>query len=82
MYRNVPELDLHGETSITVFVPLKGFIYENYCLKNKVIAVIHGHSSFILKNKIHEILKEENKYVDKYMLDIDNLGRTLIFLKE
>ena len=76
-----PKIDVHGETSDTVVAVVNSFINDNYKLKEKYIVIIHGKGSGILKNKVHELLKN-NKLVDEYKLDVDNIGQTIIKLKE
>ena len=76
-----PTLNVHGETRDTVVFVLNDFIHDNYIMGNKYIGVIHGYSSTILKNKVHEVLKQ-NKYVESYYVDMFNPGLTIITLKE
>ena len=75
-----PVLNVHGETTLTVGFFLEDFIRDNVKLGNEYIGVIHGKSSNILKNKIHELLKR-NKYVVSFHLDMWNTGMTIIKLK-
>ena len=74
-----PKIDVHGETTDTVVFIVNDFINDNYKLKNKYIVVIHGKGSGLLKNKVHELLKQ-NKKVKEFELDAMNLGQTLITL--
>ena len=76
-----PKIDVHGETSDTVVAVVNSFINDNYKIKEQYIVIIHGKGSGILKNKVHELLKN-NKLVDEYKLDVDNIGQTIIKLKE
>lgn len=76
---NLPTLDVHGYTSDVVMTFVNDFINDNYKLKNKKIMIIHGHSSNILKNKIHGDLKR-NKQVSKYYLHYFNIGCTIVEL--
>lgn len=76
-----PRIDVHGETYDSVSLYLNQFVVENYNLGNKYIAIIHGKGSGILKNRIHELLKN-NKYVEKYYLNNWNIGETVIILKK
>ena len=78
--RNSPTLNVHGETRDTVVYILNDFINDNVILGNEYIGVIHGYSSVILKNKVHEILKK-NKNVDSFKVDLFNPGLTIIKLK-
>ena len=75
-----PVINLHGETRDTVVFILNDFINDNVKLKNEYIGVIHGRSSNILKDRIHELLKK-NKNVDSYQINIWNPGMTIIKLK-
>jgi len=75
-----PVLNVHGETRDTVVFVLNDFINDNVKLKNEYIGVIHGISSNILKNRIHELLKC-NKNVDSFRINIWNPGMTIIKLK-
>lgn len=76
-----PVLNIHGETRDTVVFLLNDFINDNVKLKNEYIGVIHGRSSNILKNRVHELLKQ-NKKVDSFKVDIFNPGLTIIKLKK
>lgn len=73
-------LNLHGETRDTCVFLVEDFIRDNIKLKNEYIGIIHGRSSDILKNRVHDILKC-NKYVDSFKVDIFNPGVTIIKLK-
>jgi len=75
-----PVLNAHGETQDTIVFILNDFINDNIKLGIEYVGVIHGRSSNILKNRIHELLKK-NKYVDSFKVDIFNPGITIIKLK-
>lgn len=75
-----PTLNLHGETRDTCVFPIQDFINDNVKLGIEYIGIIHGRSSNILKNKVHEVLKS-NQYVDSYKVDIFNPGVTIVKLK-
>lgn len=75
-----PVLNVHGETTDTVAFFLEDFIKDNIKLGNEYIGIIHGKSSNILKNKVHELLKK-NKLVDYFHLDMWNTGLTIVKLK-
>lgn len=79
LYSNLPSLDLHGETRFSSIVMLREFINNNKKLSNKLIIVIHGIGKGILKETIHQELKN-NKYVKAYKQDIFNKGVTIIEL--
>ena len=75
-----PVLNVHGETCDTVVYFLESFIRDNVKLGNVYIGVIHGRSSNILRNRVHELLKK-NRNVDSFRIDIWNPGMTIIELK-
>ena len=55
------------------------FINENLILKNDTILIIHGIGSGIVKNSVHDTLKQ-NKYVLEYKTDNFNHGCTIVKL--
>ena len=75
------KLDVHGETTDTVIFQVNDFINDNYKMKEQYIVIIHGKGTGALRKKVHELLKK-NKYVEKYELDVMNIGQTIIKLKE
>lgn len=79
-HNNFPQLNLHGETRDFVEFLVNDFINDNIKLKNEFIGIIHGRSSDILKNKVHNVLKQ-NKLVLSYKVDIFNPGITLVKLQ-
>ena len=44
LYKNLPTLDLHGETKEISTVLINDFIEDNYKMKNKKVIIIHFHS--------------------------------------
>ncbi len=74
-----PKLDLHGEYASTVYSVVHSFLKDNYKMKNRYIVLIHGKGTGILKNEVHNILKNE-KIVKKYEIDPFNLGQTVVEL--
>lgn len=75
-----PRIDVHGETYDSVSLLLSQFIDEQFKLGNKYIAIIHGKGDGVLKNRIHELLKVNDK-VESYYLNNWNIGETIIVLK-
>ena len=75
-----PRLDVHGETYDSVSLYVTQFIDDNYKLRNKYIAIVHGKGEGILKKRVHELLKI-NKKVEDYYLNNWNIGETVIVLK-
>jgi len=78
--KKTPRLDLHGEEVSIVYALVTEFINDNYKMNNKEIIVIHGKSTNILTNEVHNILKN-NKLIKDYSLNNWNLGETIIHLK-
>ena len=76
---NLPSIDLHGEDRVNALIKVDEFINDSIKLKYKRIVVIHGKGSWILKEAIHNYLKND-KRVKEYELDI-NTGQTIISLK-
>lgn len=75
-----PTLNLHGETRDTCVFLINDFINDNLKLKIEYIGIIHGRSSDILKNRVHEVLKN-NKYVESFKVNMFNPRVTIIKLK-
>lgn len=80
LYKNLPELDLHGLNRYEAKVKILEFINNNYKLNYKLIIIIHGRRSNILKDELYKILKI-NKLVKDYKIDIFNNGQTIVELK-
>ena len=78
--KNLPSLDLHGETRDTARVLINDFIKENIKLKKDKIVIIHGIGTGILRKETQNILKN-NKNVIEYGLDFMNEGSTIVRLK-
>ncbi|MDD2625625.1 MAG: Smr/MutS family protein [Tenericutes bacterium] len=78
--KNIPKIDLHGETSDISVIYLKKFILENYKLKVKYFVVIHGIGKDIIRKAIYEELNI-NKFVEEYKMDMYNPGCTIVKLK-
>jgi len=75
--KNLPSLDLHGETRDTARVLINDFINENVKLKNDKIVIIHGIGTGVLKKETQKILKN-NKKVIEYGIDFMNEGSTIV----
>ncbi len=78
-HNNLPQLDLHGEDSVTAVILAKDFINDNYKIRNYELVIIHGIGKGILKKEVHKMLKND-KRVEKYATDYFNLGCTLVKL--
>lgn len=79
LYKNLPTLDLHGETKDISKVLIKEFIEDNYKMKNKKVVIIHGVGTKALLNTTKEVLKK-NKLVKDFKLDNFNTGQTIVTL--
>ncbi len=75
-----PKIDLHGYDRDSARVTTNDFIEENMVLGNKMIVIIHGKGSGIVKREVHETLKQ-NRYVLEYKTDNFNEGCTVVTLK-
>ena len=80
LYNNLPSIDLHGMDRVFAIIKVKEFINDNYKLNNKLILIIHGKGSYILKNEVHKYLKSNN-LVTSYTIDLFNNGVTVVELK-
>ena len=76
-----PQLDLHGEVSSMVEVLVNEFINDQYKMNHKILVIVHGKSSNVLKDEVHRVLKS-NPYVLEYKLDNWNIGTTIVSLKD
>ena len=77
LYKNLPELDLHGCNRYEAKIKVEEFINDNKKLGNHLIKIIHGKGLNILKNEIHKYLKS-NKNIVNYKIDVFNDGVTII----
>ncbi len=78
--KNLPKIDLHGETRETADLLVKEFIRD--CCRQGVqkAIIIHGIGTGILKKQVQETLKKEKK-VERFYLDFFNVGCTIVELK-
>ena len=76
-----PTLDLHGEYAFSAEVLTKEFINDNIKLKKRKLCIIHGIGKGIIKNTVHQVLKND-KRIKSFKLDFMNPGCTIIELKE
>lgn len=77
---NLPRLDLHGLDRDTAAVLISDFVKDNVKMNNKFVVIIHGIGENILRNKTHEVLKN-NKNVEEYKLHMYNAGCTVVKIK-
>ena len=74
-----PKIDLHGEYTTTSYTLVHNFISDQVKLRNSYLVIIHGKGSGKLKQKVHEILKDDKRVLE-FHLDPDNLGQTLVHI--
>lgn len=75
-----PKLDLHGEIVSMVPVLVNEFISDNVLMNIDTVIIIHGKSTNILTEEVHNVLKK-HKDVIKYYKNNWNLGETIVELK-
>ena len=75
-----PKIDLHGEIVSMTPVLVNQFIYDNLILNIDTVIIIHGKSTNILTEEVHNVLRK-NKSVLKYYKNNWNLGETIVELK-
>lgn len=80
LYKNLPTLDLHGETRDIAKVLINEFIEDNYKMKNTKVIIIHGVGTKTILKETQNTLKN-NKYVLEYKIDNFNTGQTIVTLK-
>ena len=80
LYKNLPTLDLHGETRDIGKVLINEFIEDNYKMKNTKVIIIHGVGTKTILKETQNTLKN-NKYVLEYKIDNFNTGQTIVTLK-
>ena len=74
--KSIPTIDLHGLDRNTARIKANEFIEDNVKLHNKVIAIVHGKGTGILKKEVHLLLKN-HKSVVNYYIDMFNDGETI-----
>ena len=77
---NAPHLDLHGYDRTGAVASTKMFIDENIKIDVKILVIVHGKGSGILKSSIHEYLKSDKRVIE-YKTNNYNDGETIITLK-
>lgn len=79
LYKNLPTLDLHGETKDISKVLINEFIEDNYKMKNYKIVIVHGIGKKVLLKTTQDVLKHNGK-VESYKIDNFNTGQTIVNL--
>ena len=74
-----PELDIHGETTMTCIAVIDSFIKDNIKLKKPNIIIVHGKGTGALRKATHDYLSRD-KRVKKYYIDGLNDGETIVEL--
>ena len=74
-----PKIDLHGYTAALASLATKDFIQDNLKLKNEIIVIVHGKGTGVLKNAVHNTLKQHRKVLE-YTTYYNNSGCTVVRL--
>ena len=77
---NAPRIDLHGYDRTGAVAMTKMFIDENVKLDQKILLIVHGKGTGVLKSAIHEYLKSDKRVLE-YKTNNYNDGETIITLK-
>ena len=80
LYKDLPSIDLHGNDRYGTAVLVKEFLHDNYKLGNKLVVIIHGKGTYVLRDTVHKILRNE-KLVKDFKVDMFNEGTTIVELK-
>lgn len=75
-----PKLDLHGYDRDTARVEINDFVSDNVKMKNRIIVIVHGVGSGIIRKTTWETLKYNTNVID-YKSDYMNNGCTIVELK-
>ena len=76
-----PSIDLHGEYAFSAELITKEFLNDNISLKQKKLYIIHGIGQGIVKNAVHNVLKND-KRIERYYVDFMNPGSTIVEIKK
>jgi len=74
------KIELHGKSVDEAIAKLDKYIDSAVLVSYPFIYIYHGVGSGILKKAIHEFLKE-HPHVERFSLDPENVGVTIVFLK-
>ncbi len=77
---NVPSLDIHGYDRTGAVASIKIFIDDYSKIDTKVLIIIHGKGTGILKKATHEYLKLDKRVLE-YKTNYYNDGETIIKLR-
>ncbi|MGB9749468.1 MAG: endonuclease MutS2 [Caldisericia bacterium] len=74
------KIELHGKSVDEAIAKLDKYIDSAVLVSYPFIYIYHGVGSGILKKAIHEFLKN-HPHVERFSLDPENVGVTIVFLK-
>ena len=80
LYSNLPTLDLHGYDRDYARILILEFLEDQHKMKNKLILIVHGIGTGILRKMTQNTLKK-HPYVLEYKIDNFNDGMTVVTLK-
>lgn len=81
LYKNAPQLDLHGFDRDYARIIINEFINDNYKMGNSLVLIIHGNGAGILRKITQETLGK-NRLVISYKIDNFNAGETIVQIKQ
>lgn len=79
-YDNLPKLDLHGFDRDSARCAINDFISDNIKMGNKVVNIIHGKGSGIIREATISTLRS-NRNVLEFKSSYFNSGCTLVRIK-
>lgn len=80
-YNDFLSIDLHGEDRVGATIKTKELIDDSIKLRNRGIAIIHGKGAGIVKESVHETLRND-KRIESFKTDNFNDGMTVALIKE
>ena len=80
-YSEYPTIDLHGEDRVGAIIRTRELIEDSIKLKYNGIVIIHGKGSGIVRESVHETLKND-KRIESFKTDNFNDGMTVAYIKE
>lgn len=81
LYNNVPKLDLHGCDRDYARILINEFITDNYKMGNRLVVIVHGIGTGVIRKTTQETLKK-NKLVEDYKINNFNVGSTIVTIKK
>ena len=80
LYNNLPTLDLHGADRDYARILINEFIDDNYKINNRIVLIVHGIGTGIIR-KTTQITLKNNKKIEDFKIDNFNAGQTIVYIK-